>query len=142
MISSLAPELAMYLQCTLSVHHPSPPVYPTTDKIIRRVKNVGPSSVETFSDLHWSDSTYALAIGADADVGRKPYLNAKHYTKLLWRTLRDDTPRTDIRNMWEKRCLRTNTALTHELFKMIDEQENEVRHWVMVWSLSGLTSLV
>jgi len=26
MISSLAPELAMYLQCTLSVHHPLPPV--------------------------------------------------------------------------------------------------------------------
>ena len=25
-IGSLAPELAMYLQCTLSVHHPSPPV--------------------------------------------------------------------------------------------------------------------
>jgi len=27
MISSLAPELAMYLQCTLSVHHPLPPVW-------------------------------------------------------------------------------------------------------------------
>jgi len=26
MISSLAPELAMYLQCTVSVHHPLPPV--------------------------------------------------------------------------------------------------------------------
>ena len=26
MISPLAPELAMYSQCTLSVHHPLPPV--------------------------------------------------------------------------------------------------------------------
>ena len=27
MISSLAPELTIYLQCTVSVHHPLPPVY-------------------------------------------------------------------------------------------------------------------
>jgi len=42
--------------------------YPTTDEIIRQAKNVGPSSVGTFSDLHWSDFTYVLVISADADV--------------------------------------------------------------------------
>jgi len=116
--------------------------YLTTDEIIHQVKNVGPSSVETFSNLHWSDFTYMLTIGADADVRWKPYLNAKRYTKLLQRTLRDDTPGTDTCNMWEKRCLRTNTMLTYKLFKMINEQENEVCHWAVVWSLPRLTSFI
>jgi len=125
------PHISCGTTATFSSSHPSTD-YATSDEIICRAKSVGSYSTETFSDLHWGDFCYALAVSTDADSGRVPRVAGDHYESLLRRVIRDDVPGTDTRSIWEKRCLRASAGLNHELLKIIDEQQNEVCLWVMV----------
>jgi len=111
--------------------------YPTSDEIICRAKSVGSYLSETFKDLHWGDFCYALAVSMDADSGRVPRVAGNQYKSLLRRIIHDDVPGTDTHTVWEKRCLRASAGLNHELLKVVDEQQNEVHLWAVVWSLSG-----
>jgi len=82
------------------------------------VKNAGLYSMETFSDLHWGDFCYALAVSTDADAGRVPRVAGDHYTRLLQHIIHDNTPGTDTCSIWEKRCLWASTGLNHELLTL------------------------
>jgi len=106
--------------------------YPTSDEIIRRAKSVGLYLSETFKDLHWGDFCYALVVSTDADSGRVPRVAGDRYRTLLQCIIRDDVPGTDTRTVWEKRCLEVSACLNHELLKVVDEQQNEVRLWAVV----------
>jgi len=125
------PHISRGTTATFSSSTPSTD-YATNDEIIRRVKNVGSYSTETFGDLHWGDFCYALTISTDADSGRVPRVAGDRYKSLLRRIIRDDVPGTDTRSIWEKRCLWASAGLNHELLKVIDEQQNEVCLWAMV----------
>jgi len=125
------PHISRGTTATFSSATPSTD-YATNDEIIRRAKNVGSYSTETFGDLHWGDFCYALAISTDADAGRVPRVAGDRYKSLLRCVIRDDVPGTDTRSIWEKRCLRASAGLNHELLKVIDEQQNEVCLWAMV----------
>ena len=76
------PHISRGTTATFSSSHPSTD-YPTNDEIIRRAKNVGSYSTETFGDLHWGDFCYALAVSTDADSGRVPRVAGDRYKSLL-----------------------------------------------------------
>jgi len=47
-----------------------------------------------------------------------------------------------MHSVWEKRCLRASAGLNHELLKVVDEQQNEVRLWAVVLGFTKLTRFV